>query len=63
MSLVINDRTPTRSNTWKATRRRPQAARPLENPAGSKGTARVDREASEEPGRSLAVLALAEYAD
>ena len=32
-------------------------------PAGSKGTARVAREASEEPGRSLAVLGETEYAD
>ena len=33
------------------------------SPAGSKGTARVAREASEEPGRSIAVLAGAEYAN
>jgi hypothetical protein len=33
------------------------------SPAGSQGTARVAREASEEPGRSLAVLGLSEYAD
>ena len=33
------------------------------SPAGSKGTARVEREASEEPGRSIAVLAGAEYAN
>jgi hypothetical protein len=29
----------------------------VEIPAGSKGTARVETEASEEPGRSIAVLA------
>jgi hypothetical protein len=33
------------------------------SPAGSKGTARVERGASEEPGRSIAVLAQAEYAN
>jgi hypothetical protein len=43
--------------------RRPRWARSPEIPAGSKGTARVDTEAREEPGRSTAVLARAEYAD
>ena len=33
------------------------------SPAGSKGTARVEREASEEPGRSIAVLGEPEYAN
>jgi hypothetical protein len=33
------------------------------SPAGSKGTARGETEASEEPGRSLAVLGETEYAD
>ena len=33
------------------------------SPAGSKGTARVAREASEDPGRSIAVLGETEYAD
>lgn len=33
------------------------------SPAGSKGTARVAREASEEPGRARTVLAAAEYAN
>jgi hypothetical protein len=32
-------------------------------PAGSQGTARVATEASEEPGRSIAVLGETEYAD
>jgi hypothetical protein len=33
------------------------------SPAGSKGTARMERGASEEPGRSIAVLAKAGYAN
>ena len=33
------------------------------SPAGSKGTARVATEASEEPGRSIVVLTRVEYAN
>ena len=50
------DRMPTRSNTWKARGRRPLLGKATGSPAGSKGTARVATEASEEPGRSIAVL-------